>query len=228
MGRNKLYTYKGGPRSIGILAVAAATGFDVEVVETNPQHGLSDEYLQLNKLGKTPTLVSSDGTVLTECMAIILYVASQDPEARLLGPTQMDFVQIIRWMSLCNTDVVKRISAWAMPLMGVTPYSPESVAIAKNETSRAIQILEEHLQDRVYLVADCLTLADLFCAGLVSFGFGKVFDSAWRRQFPCFTAWFKMVTALDMYRAVVPNTVMIETALGPPSTPVNSQRSFRT
>lgn len=140
----------------------------------------------------------------------------------------MDFIQIIRWMSLCNTDVVKRISAWAMPLMGVAPYSPESVAIAKSETNRAIQILEEHLHDRRYLVADCLTLADLFCAGLVSFGFSKVFDSAWRRQFPCFTAWFQMVTALDMYRAVVPNTVMIETALGPPSTPVNSQRPFLT
>jgi elongation factor 1-gamma len=43
------------------------------VVETNPQDGLSKDYLNLNRLGKTPTFVGSDGTVLTECMAIALH-----------------------------------------------------------------------------------------------------------------------------------------------------------
>lgn len=151
-------------------------------------------------------------------------MAKQDPEARLLGPTQMDFIHIVRWMSLSNTDVVKRISAWIMPLLGVAPYSPEGIEAAKKQTARAIQIFEDHLRDHRYLVADCLTLADLFCAGLVSFGFGNVFDRAWRGQFPRFTAWFEMVTALDMYRAVVPNTVMVEHALESPPSQVTGRR----
>lgn len=222
MNHNKLYTYKGGPRSIGILAVAHAIDFDIEVVETNPQVGLSEEYLKLNKLGKTPTFVGSDGTVLTECMAIALHVASQDPESKMLGPTHMDFIHIVSWMSLCNTDVVKRMAAWIMPLFGVAPYSPEGVEMAKKQTAQVIQILEDHLQDRRYLVADCLTLADPFCAGLVSFGFANVFDKGWRAHFPCFTAWYEMVTSLAMYRAVMPNTVMAETALGPPKPSMRS------
>lgn len=130
-------------------------------------------------------------------------------------------------MSLSNTDVVKRISAWVMPLIGAAPYSQEGVEIAKRETARAIQIFEDHLQDRRYLVADCLTLADVFCAGLVSFGFGKVFDKAWREHFPYFTAWFELITTLDMYRAVVPNTVMVETALGPPSPSIDGGHDAR-
>ncbi|KAH0344260.1 elongation factor 1 gamma, partial [Aureobasidium melanogenum] len=214
--RNKLYTYKGGPRSIGILAVAHAVGFDIEVVETNPQDGLSEEYLKLNRLGKTPTFVSSDGTVLTECMAIALHVASQDPESRMLGSGHMDFIKVVSWMSLCNSDVVKRMGAWILPLLGVAPYAPEGVEMAEQQTAQAMQIFEDHLQDKRFLVADRLTLADLFCAGLVSFGFAKVFDKAWRARFPCFTAWYEMITALEMYRAVVPHTVIIETALGPP------------
>ncbi|WPH04796.1 elongation factor 1 gamma [Acrodontium crateriforme] len=226
-GRNKLYTYKGGPRSIGILAVAHAIGLEIDCVETNPQNGLSDEYMRLNKLGKTPTFVAADGTVLTECMAICLYVASQDPEARLLGPTQMDFIQIVKWMSLCNTDVVKRIAAWIKPLIGAAPYSPEGVEVAKKETARAIQIFEDHLADRRYLVADALTLADVFCAGLVSFGFGQVFDREWRAGFPYFTAWFEMVTQLDMYRAVVPHTVMVDTAIGPQAGATQGRRDSR-
>ncbi|KAH0020404.1 elongation factor 1 gamma, partial [Aureobasidium melanogenum] len=222
VSRNKLYTYKGGPRSIGILAVAHAVGFDIEVVETNPQDGLSKEYLKLNRLGKTPTFVSSDGTVLTECMAIALHVASQDPESRMLGSGHMDFINIVSWMSLCNSDVVKRMGAWILPLLGVAPYAPEGVDMARQQTAQAIQIFEDHLQDKRFLVADRLTLADLFCAGLVSFGFAKVFDKVWRARFPCFTAWYGMITALEMYRAVVPDTVMVDTALGPPHLSVRS------
>ncbi|KAK6000810.1 hypothetical protein QM012_003535 [Aureobasidium pullulans] len=216
VSRNKLYTYKGGPRSIGILAVAHAVGFDIEVIETNPQDGLSEEYLKLNRLGKTPTFVSSEGTVLTECMAIALHVASQDPDSRMLGSGHMDFINIISWMSLCNSDVVKRMGAWILPLLGVAPYAPQGVEMAKQQTAQAIQIFEDHLRDKRFLVADRLTLADLFCVGLVSFGFAKVFDKAWRARFPYFTAWYEMITALEMYRAVVPDPVMVETALGPP------------
>ncbi|CAD0083396.1 unnamed protein product, partial [Aureobasidium vineae] len=143
----------GGPRSIGILAVAHAIGFDIEVVEANPQDGLSEEYLKLNRLGKTPTFVSSDGTVLTECMAIALHVASQDTESSMLGSGHMDFINIVSWMSLCNSDV---------------------------------------------------------------------FDRLWRARFPCFTAWFEMITNLEMYRAVIPDTVMVDTAIGPPNSSMRS------
>ncbi|CAD0095226.1 unnamed protein product [Aureobasidium mustum] len=108
------------------------------------------------------------------------------------------------------------MGAWILPLLGVAPYAPEGIEQAKKQTAQAIQIFENHLQDKRYLVADRLTLADLFCAGLVSFGFAKVFDKVWRARFPCFTAWYEMTTALDMYRAVVPNIVMVDTALGPP------------
>lgn len=140
----------------------------------------------------------------------------------MLGSGHMDFIKIVSWMSLCNTDVVKRMAAWILPLLGVAPYSLEGVEMAKKQTAQAIQIFEDHLHDRRYLVADRLSLADLFCAGLVSFGFAKVFDRAWRLRFPCFTAWFEMVSALEMYRAVIPVTVFVETALGPPTASMRS------
>jgi glutathione S-transferase len=140
----------------------------------------------------------------------------------MLGSGHMDFIRIVSWMSLCNTDIVKRMAAWILPLLGAAPYSPEGIEMAKKQTAQAIQIFEDHLHDRRYLVADCLTLADLFCAGLVSFGFAKVFDREWRSRFPCFTAWFEMVTTLEMYRAVVSDTVFVETAVGPPTASMKS------
>jgi elongation factor 1-gamma len=127
-------------------------------------------------------------------------------------------------MSLTNTDVVSRMAAWVRPLVGYMPYSKEAVAAAQEGTARAISIFEDHLKDRKYLVADRLTLADVMCAGLVSFGFARVFDREWRARFPYFTSWFVMVTSLPMYRAVMPETIMVEHGLPnkPPKRPLGT------
>lgn len=214
MGFGKLHTYKKAPRAIGILALSKHMGLEIEVVETaHHLDGVPELYLNINPLGKTPTFVGADGLVLTECMAIMLYVASQDPGSTLLGPTQLDFIQIIKWMSLTNTDLVSRMAAWVRPLVGYMPYTKDGVIVAQEGTARAISIFENHLKDRKYLVADRLTLADIMCAGLVTFGFAKIFDREWRAKFPHFTGWFNMVMDLPMYRAVLPHPIMIEKGL---------------
>ncbi|KAF3480655.1 hydroxymethylglutaryl-CoA synthase [Arthroderma uncinatum] len=209
----KLFKFKGSPRAIGILAIAKASGLELEEVEIQPANGVPDEYLKLNKLGKTPTFVGADGLVLTECIAIALYITSQDPTSTLLGASEMDFIHILRWLSLTNTDVVTRMADWVRPLIGYTPYSKEAVEKAQRETDQAIQIFEEHLQDRRFLVADRLTLADIFCAGLLTFGFAKVFDEKWRKRFPYFTGWFVSITNLPMFRAVAPVVHMVSVGM---------------
>jgi elongation factor 1-gamma len=60
------------PRTVGILAVAKANKLDLEVVTVDTKAPTA-EYLKLNKLGKVPTFVGSDGYVLTECIAIAIY-----------------------------------------------------------------------------------------------------------------------------------------------------------
>ncbi|KAM5456800.1 3-hydroxy-3-methylglutaryl coenzyme A synthase [Microsporum audouinii] len=217
----RTYAIAGSPRAIGILAVAKASGLQLEEVEIQPANGVPEEYRKLNKLGKTPTFVGADGLVLTECIAIALYITSQDPTSTLLGASELDFILVLRWLSLTNTDVVNRMADWIRPLIGYTPYSKEAVEKAQRETDQAIQIFEDHLQDRKYLVADRLTLADIFCAGLLTFGFAKVFDEKWRKRFPYFTGWFVCITNLPMFRAVAPVVNMVSEGLPnqPPTEP---------
>ena len=144
----------------------------------------------------------------------------------LLGPTQLDFVHIIKWMSLTNTDVVSRMAAWVRPLVGYMPYSKEAVIAAQEGTARAITIFEDHLKDHEYLVADRLTLADLMCTGLVSFGFAKIFDQEWRVKFPRFTKWFILVTNLPIYKAIIPDTTLVEKGMPnePPEQPFRASQ----
>ncbi|OJJ82722.1 glutathione S-transferase psoE [Aspergillus glaucus CBS 516.65] len=217
MSFGKLYTYKGSPRALGILAVAKSIGLDLEESELQPVNGVPDFYWKLNPLGKTPTFEGTDGVVLTECMAIALYITNQDPDTTLMGSTSLDFINIIRWISLTNTDVVMRIAAWVRPLIGYVPYCKEGVDKAQHDTAKVIQIFEDHLRDRKYLVSDRLTLADIMCASLLTLGFAKVFDRAWREDFPYFTGWYMMVTHLPIFRAVLPEVPFV--AVGLPNAP---------
>lgn len=59
-------------RSVGLLAIAKENKLDIELVETKPPVE-SDDYKKLNRLGKIPTFVGSDGFLLTENIAIAVY-----------------------------------------------------------------------------------------------------------------------------------------------------------
>ena len=65
--------------------MAKANKLDLEIVDTDISKGpLSTEYLKLNKLGRIPSFVGSDGYELTESIAIAIYSTSR---FALYGPT---------------------------------------------------------------------------------------------------------------------------------------------
>jgi elongation factor 1-gamma len=53
--------------------VAKANKLNLEIVQTATGSSAPADYLKLNKLGKIPTFVGSDGYVLSECIAIAIY-----------------------------------------------------------------------------------------------------------------------------------------------------------
>ncbi|KAK1088621.1 elongation factor EF-1 gamma subunit [Friedmanniomyces endolithicus] len=123
----KIYSYPGNPRTTAILAVAKANSLELEQVHTEPAKGVSEDYKKLNKLGKVPTFEGADGYVLTECMAIAIYITSQNEKTTLLGKTKQDYASILRWMSFANTECLPRLGAWFRPLIGRDPYNKKNV-----------------------------------------------------------------------------------------------------
>lgn len=53
--------------------MAKANNVEIDIVETEPAKGVTDDYLKINKLGKVPTFVGADGFTLHECVAIAIY-----------------------------------------------------------------------------------------------------------------------------------------------------------
>lgn len=66
--------------------MAKAANLPLDVVTIASSTAAHDDYRQLNRTGKIPTFVGSDGYVLTESIAIAVYGRdSPPPEAFLTG-----------------------------------------------------------------------------------------------------------------------------------------------
>ncbi|KAI9752174.1 MAG: hypothetical protein M4579_005726 [Chaenotheca gracillima] len=213
MSFGKLYSIEGNPRTTAIRAVAKANNLDIEIIEQNPASGVSKDYLELNPLGKIPAFQGSDGYILTECIAIAIYITSQNEKTTLLGKTKQDYASILRWMSFANHEVLPKLGGWFRPLIGRDFYNKKSVEDSKKAANKAIGVLENHLLVHTYLVGERVTLADLFVAGILGRGFQYVFDKEWRAEYPNVTRFFETVYHQPIYSAVVDKLSFIDEAV---------------
>ncbi len=63
------------------------------------------EYRRINPMGRIPTLLLPDGTVVTETIAILLTLADRHPEAALLPvPGSSERTRALRWMVLAGAE----------------------------------------------------------------------------------------------------------------------------
>ncbi|KAI9855268.1 MAG: hypothetical protein M1824_006195 [Vezdaea acicularis] len=203
MSFGKIYTHIRNCRSTAILAVAKANNVDLELVETDPLGGkFPDGYAEINPLMKIPAFQAKDGYLLTEAIAIAIYITSQNEKTTLLGKTKQDYASILRWMSFGNHEVLPKITGWTRPLTGKDPYNKKIVDDNQKAALKALEVLEKHLLIHTYLVGERITLADLFVAGLVSRGMELVLDKKYRSANPNLTRWYETITAQPIYAAI--------------------------
>ncbi|PHH80314.1 hypothetical protein CDD82_1842 [Ophiocordyceps australis] len=201
MAFGTLFTTADNPRSTAIKAVAKANNLDLEIVVADTTKP-SIEHLKGNALGKIPAFIGEDGFSLSECIAIAIYVTSQNEKTTLLGKTKQDYASILKWMSFFNSEVVPHMGNWFQPLLGKIPYNKKSVDDASKAVEKAVSVVEKYLLRHTYLVGERITLADLFCAPLLYRGFQYFFDKQWRQEHPNVTRWYDTVVNQPIYTAV--------------------------
>ncbi|KAL4789088.1 glutathione S-transferase [Aspergillus venezuelensis] len=205
-----LYTRPFNPRSLAILAVAKANKLDLEVKTIASSKDASPEYLELNPLGKIPTFVGADGFILTESIAIAIYVTSQKESTTLLGTSKKEYSSIIRWMSFGITEILPALGGWFNPLIGRAPFIPESIRKHKEETLLRMKMLDDHLGQREFLVGDNLSLADLFVLGVVQGAFRFFLDPKWRKEHKGVSGWFERVHSTEIVTSVAGEPMLAE------------------
>lgn len=156
----KLYC-KPGACSLSPHIVALECGLDFTQVNVDLQKKVTEQgedYWQINPKGQVPALQFDDGSILTEGVAIVQYLADLKPDRNLLAPTgSLTRYHTLEWLSFVSSELHKSFS----PLF--RPDTPEEYkSIARAQLEKKYQQVNEALQDKQWLLGLRFTVADVY------------------------------------------------------------------
>lgn len=139
--------------------------FEAIEVRLTDGAGQTPEFLAINPAGKLPTLVDGD-FVLTESIAIVVYLAEKYPQKGLLPADFEQRAQLNRWMSFVVTELEQPL--WRIArnsfLYPEEQRQPADIEIAKGEFRQMAAVLEKHMRGRQFLVGERASVGDFLTA----------------------------------------------------------------
>jgi glutathione S-transferase len=170
----KMKLYEFGPtRSIRVRWTLQELGADFEPIRVNLLAGdhRRPEFLKINPAGKIPVLVDDD-RVLTESVAIVLYLAEKYSDKGLLPAGLNERAQVNRWLLFAATELEQplwRISRHTA-LYPEEQRLPGDVILASSEFKDMATVLEKHMQGRQFVATDSVSVADFVLAYTLDWG----------------------------------------------------------
>lgn len=157
----KLYYSKGAcSLSIRIIAHELGVKLDYEAVDLATKKTASGaDYWAVNTKGSVPALQLEDGSILTENIAIAMYLADTHPSALLPGIGQIERYRVLEWESFVATDLHKAYS----PLFNPTVPQDLKDSIFFPLLEKKLSYLNNALSDKQFLMGDTFTLPDAYC-----------------------------------------------------------------
>lgn len=154
-------------RSIRVRWMLQELGVNFEAVTINLRAGehRRPEFLKINPAGKVPVLVDGD-RVLTESVAIVLYLAEKYPHTGLIPTDLKQRSQVYRWLLFTATEleqplwrIARHTSLYPEPLR-----LPAEVALARQNFMAMVAVMEDQMQGCQFIVGNTVTIADFVCA----------------------------------------------------------------
>ena len=139
--------------------------FESVIVNLRAGEHRKPEFLQLNAAGKVPVLVDGD-LVLTESVAIVLYLAGKYPAAGFLPSDPHERAQAHRWLLFAATELEQPLwrAAKHTTLYPEASRLPADIDLARNDFLPMARVLERHMEKRDYAVGSSVSVADFVLA----------------------------------------------------------------
>lgn len=159
----KLYYFPGACSMAPHIALNwVGAEFDIEKPDTN-----SEAYQSIHQVKQVPALTLDDGTTLTQCNAILRFIAESHPEADIGGANNPRAqYEINRWLSYVATDLHRAHAAYFFQPRFIVDGSDEEHARVKQAAENLVKSLLQHCDDwlvgKTYCVGDKPTIADAY------------------------------------------------------------------
>lgn len=160
----KLYEFA-PTRSIRVRWTLQELGvpFEAESVNLINDAHRSPDFLKINPAGRIPALVDGD-LVLTESVAIVLYLAEKC--GKFIPADGRERAQLFRWLLFTTTELEQPLWRIARHKSLYPPDKrlPGELALAREDFATMARVLEEHMDNRAFVVGDTVTVADFVLA----------------------------------------------------------------
>jgi len=203
----KLYTDQGNPAAWKILAAAKYAG--VQVATPNFEYGVDNktpEFEKKSPLGKVPVLETNEGTIF-EPNAAARYIARKSTAA-LFGSSDFEAAQVEQWIDFSVTEIDLPSSVWVFPILGYIQNNATATQRAKGDIRKVLDILNNHLAERTFLVGERISLADIVVATSLHRLYVKVLDTGFRKQYVNTNRWFTTIVNQPNFLAVAGPTTL--------------------
>ena len=130
---------------------------------------LAAEYRRVNPMGRVPTLVLPDGTVVTEALAILLTLEGRHPEAALLpAPDDPVRAAALRWMALAAGEIYPCVTRADYPeRFSADPAHAPAIRERAGEMARDIwRVIEREAAPSPFVLGARFSAADLYLSVL--------------------------------------------------------------
>jgi glutathione S-transferase len=160
----------GPTRSLRALWALRELDAEFEFVPVNLLIGENrrPEFLHINPAGKVPVLVDGD-LVLTESAAIVMYLAEKYRDKGLLPADLKLRAQVYRWVMFAMTELEQPL--WRIArhttLYPEDKRLPADIALARQDFIDMAAVLDRHMEGRLFIVGDGMTIADCVTAYLM-------------------------------------------------------------
>lgn len=152
---------KPGACSLSPHIVLRESGLDFTLVTVDTKTKKTEQgedYLRINPKGQVPALQLNDGSVLTEGVAIVQYLADLKPDRQLLAPPgSLTRYHTLEWLNYIATELHKGFS----PLF--RPTTPDEFKVLSRELlEQKFQYVNAELKEKQWLMGLRFTVADAY------------------------------------------------------------------
>lgn len=170
----KLY-YKAGACSLSPHIILREAGLDFSIVKVDlatKKTESGDDFLAVNPKGQIPTLELNDGSILTEGVAIVQYLADQKPDRQLLPEVgTLARYHALEWLNYIATELHKGFS----PLFN--PKTPEEFkTVTREALAKKFAYVNDSLKGHQYLLGARFSVADAYLFTVMGWAKALKFD----------------------------------------------------
>ena len=157
----KLY-YSPGACSLAAHIILNEVNVDFDIERVNLKTHKTEKgvnYYEINPKGYVPALEINPGLILTENVAILPFLAQQDPKQDLIPPSGLGRAKVLEWLGYLNSELH---DAYAVFFAG--PLYADAKEKAYAEIDRLLTYIDQAIasSDHEYLVDDNFGPADAY------------------------------------------------------------------